>query len=137
MKSCNSPPAIGSIEGVTDMIDETVIIEVKVNGFVHRVMLDSGAAVSVVSLGTLKQLKLLDKVKHEGHQLKSFNNASVTAAGYTTLQIVVGRTPICQKFSVINDENGNSSMILGRDFQRQFGSTTFDWQNGVVHLGKE
>ena len=83
-------------------------------------MLDSFASVSVVSLQVLRELQLLDKVIDNPHELRSSNNPSITVVGYANLQTTVDQTIIYHKFSVIEDENKDSAIILGRDFKKSF-----------------
>ena len=109
------------------------MIPVKLNGVKTVVMLDSGAQPSVIDTASL------DKVGSEytihPSRVHGVCATPIKTKGFVDLEVTVGiGGPLKQRFVVL--ESVEQTVILGRDFLKQFQSNEFDWQNHRVRLGR-
>ena len=100
-------------------------------GISTNVLVDSGAALSIIDSTTLDRLHIPLKI--------STSNETLTDAlkGYGTaiVHILGPSQPIAQKFQII-DSWEPVSILLGRDFLQKFGRVTFDFHKNRVQLGR-
>ena len=115
--------------------DETVIVDVKIEGHKFEALLDSGAGVSVTDIDTVRALGLEDKILRVEEDLRAFDNDIKKSIGSINLHVKVCKILKQQIFKVIKSK-GSMTTVLGRDFLSKHSSTEFDWQNGQVRLGK-
>ena len=93
-------PGVGKVSK-TEVPEETVIIEVKVNDKGYQAMLDSGAAVSVIDVAALETPQLSKEIATDSQVLRSFDNAEIQAIGYANLKIIVEKSVVKHPLSVI------------------------------------
>ena len=114
----------------------TVVLKAKLEGVFSNVLLDSGAAISVIDSKTLKNLKLAVKIHASSEQLIDASGNNMTITGFVTLNVnIFGlMKPVLQRYHIV-DSHSPISILLGRDFLQTFGQVTFDFDNNRVRLG--
>ena len=99
-----------------------------------RALLDTGAKVSVMDVGTMRELKLEHKLMPSRGQVFGVCNIPVRVIGYVDAPIKI--TNESSKVSRIQVLEGHGqALLLGRQFMQLFGCVTFDWSKGTVGLG--
>ena len=59
----------------------------------------------------------------------------VEVRGYVDVEIqVADETPVVTRMKVLNSQE--TTILLGREFLRKFGSVTFDFDKGMISLGR-
>ena len=127
--------AITEKETSRSVPEETVVINVSIENIICDAMIDSGAALSVIDERTIHKLNL--KIQPLKKDLRAFDNSIVKSPGFVELCVKIGTKSIIHKFVVITDQQGKSVLVLGRDFQKCFSQTIFDWKHQRVCLGNE
>ena len=114
----------------------TVILKAELNGQLTNVLLDSGAGVSIIDERSLNQLKGSVEKFHVGENLIDASGNRVDIVGKVRVKVLFkgSRQPIFHEFRVVNT-NTCTSILLGRDFLKRFGSVTFDFETNKVKLG--
>ena len=122
------------VEGEEHLDERSATISVKVNGMTTRALLDTGAKVSVMDVGTMRELKLEHKLMPSRGQVFGVCNIPVRVRGYVDAPIKI--TNESSKVSRIQVLEGHGqALLLGRQFMPLFGCVTFDWSKGTVGLG--
>ena len=130
----SSESGIPSDLPVKGVPDDLVVIKIPIEGKESEAMLDSGGGLSVKDHDLAQQFKVpIEKV--EGN-LHAFDYTNVPVIGTVELKFTVGNQVMTHKCFVIDPKQKRSVMILGRDFQRKFGRTVFDWENNRIQLGE-
>ena len=114
----------------------TVVLKARLEGVFSNVLLDSGAAVSIIDSKTFENLKLAVKISASSETLTDASGNNMKITGFVTLNVnIFGlKKPVLQRFQII-DSHSPVSILLGRDFLQQFGQVTFDFDNNRVRLG--
>ena len=121
------------VEGEEHLYERSATISVKVNGMTTRALLDTGAKVSVMDVGTMRELKLEHKLMPSRGQVFGVCNIPVRVIGmWTPLSRLLTRVQRCRGFKYWK---GMDKHLLGRQFMQLFGCVTFDWSKGTVSLG--
>ena len=61
--------------------EETAVVDVLIEGKPWEAMIDSGASLSVICIGTLRELDLQHKMKPKPETLRAFDNTSIQSVG--------------------------------------------------------
>ena len=114
----------------------TVVLKARLEGAYSNVLLDSGAAVSIIDSKTLENLKLTVKISSSSETLTDASGNNMKIRGFVTLNVhILGlKKTALQRFQVV-DSHSPVSILVGRDFLRKFGQVTFDFDNNSVKLG--
>ena len=113
----------------------TVVLKARLEGVFNNVLLDSGAAVSIIDSKTLANLKLAVKINASSETLTdaSGNNMKITGSAALNVNIIGLKKPVLLRFQII-DSHSPVSILLGRDFLQKFGQVTFDFDNNRAKL---
>ena len=101
-------------------------------------VLDTGAGVSLIDLGSLEFVGLQDKIKERRKDDEGLINASggeMDIVGVVSIPIVIGNRTVTQEFKVLNSRS-HPIILLGRDFMKPFNTVKFDFVKQKVQLGK-
>ena len=99
-------------------------------------MLDTGSGTSVIDLGTLRKIGLDEHIdKSSAKMLINASGDHMEIIGSVTISVTIpGSHPLNQAFQVL-DSLSYSNILLGRDFMRQFGTVSFDFNKNKIELG--
>ena len=99
------------------------------NGRATNTVLDTGAGVSLIDLGSLEFIGLQDKIKERRKDDEGLINASGRAMdiiGTVDIPVVVHNKTVTQEFKVLNSRT-HPIILLGRDFMQPFKTVKFDF----------
>ena len=117
----------------------SVVVRAKVENIETNVMLDTGAGVSVIDVGTLERLDLMDRVSTKEWNPKCFDASGnrMKIIGSITLEtrLVDSEIILRHKFQVL-DIRSYHSIILGRDFMSNYRRVEFDFERNMIKLGQ-
>ena len=138
MRDCHNNVTMNKINESTKLPvkavpDDLVVVDLSVNGKSQPVMIDSGGGVSVIDKNTVSKLNA--KIKPVKGNLEAFDFSDVPMDGVVDLTFQIGSKEVNHRLIVIQPKKSKSVMILGRDFQRKFPRTVFDWANNRIQLG--
>ena len=84
---------------------------------------------------TMQELGLTDRLRSKTGQVYGVGGAPVTVVGSVDIPISVsGEEARWTRVHVLEGEE--QALLLGRQFLKSFGRVTFDWDEGVITLGK-
>ena len=113
----------------------SVTLEIMIEGNKKAALLDTGARPSIIDIRTLAQLGLEDKLVKSPDQVFGLCMSPVEVRGYVDVEIqVADETPVVTRMKVLNSQE--TTILLGREFLRKFGSVTFDFDKGIISLGR-
>ena len=115
--------------------DFSIVVRTEFNNSIANSIIDSGAGVSVMDLGTFESLKLTEEIKTSQSTLRDASGNAMNILGVAKIRVhVIGTDKIFdQDFNILNDRSYRS-VIMGRDLMRKFRSVTFDFENDVIFL---
>ena len=121
INSCNSP-ASG-------------IVKAEMNSKHVNGLMDTGAAVCVMDLGTLNQLVPSPKLLPTTRTLMDASRTKMDILGKFFLDVKLSgsRKTVKQKFYILNSQS-SKNVILGVDFMKKLGKVTFDFEKGVIQV---
>ena len=129
------PRRIYSVEEERRMNEESATITLTIDGSPTRVLLDTGAKINVMDVRSMRELGLGNKLIHTGGQVYGICSNPVTVKGYVKVSVKVpGERNKIECIQVLEGEE--QAILMGRQFMHKFGRIAFDWQAGVVELGK-
>ena len=115
--------------------EESATISVKIAGSTCRALLDTGAKVNVMDENTMIELGLENQLVSTGGQVYGVCCTPVTVKGYVEVSIkIAGEKDRMDRIQVLSGEE--QALLLGRKFMQKFGRIAFDWEAGVVELGR-
>ena len=115
--------------------EEAVTVEVSISGRKIAAVLDTGARLSVMDVGTLRRLGLEDEMVVVPGRVYGLCNNPVRVRGYLEVAIQVGTNDaLVERVQVL--DSTDPTLLLGRGFMGRLGSVTFDWAGGRVRLGR-
>ena len=99
-------------------------------------MMDSGAGCSVIDIGTLENIGLVENITPCDDHLVNASGEKMDIAGVVKIDVQIrGTKSVKHEFKVLNAKT-YSNVLLGRDFMKLFGSVTFDFVSNKVRLGR-
>ena len=117
---------------------DTVTLKCSIKGVPNKSVVDSGAGVSLMTNGVFKQIpgaKLLPADKN----LKDASQNDIKLLGKVSLPVQIrnvnGGTVTKNVEFYVSDCDKTSCVLLGRNFMRQFGTVSFDFDNNSITLG--
>ena len=117
----------------------TVTANATMNNCQVNVTMDSGAGCSLIDYGSLEHIGLEKEIRMQKDEKGEFINASgdeMDIVGVVDIPVVMqNKKTVIQEFKVLNSKT-HSIVLIGRDYMSKFGTVTFDFANGKVHLGK-
>ena len=102
-------------------------------------MIDSGAGCSLITKGILRKLGKAQLTPSD-RTWKDASQNNIKLIGKATLPVIINgingeKLAENIEFYVSDSENGNC-LLLGRNFMKRFGSTTFNFDRNEIRLGK-
>ena len=127
-------------EKVNVVGDCSVVVRGKINNFETNMMLDSGAGVSIIDMGTIERLGLSSDIVCNENNVSDCIDASgnkMKIIGSIGLKTELNGTSKCitHNFRVL-DTKSCHDIICGRDFMRHYGSIEFNFNTGAIKVGK-
>ena len=104
-------------------------------------MLDSGAVCSLMDFGIVRSIGLDHSIKRTPNNMTnnltevSGNKLNIIGTVEVPLKICKSAPTIIHTFKVL-DSNTNSTLLLGRDLMKKYGTVNFDFDSGFVRLGR-
>ena len=115
--------------------ERSATVTVQVDGKTVRALLDTGARVNVMDRKALGSLGLDDKLIQAQTQVYGVCSTPVQVVGYVNVSIKIpGERAHTEKILVLEGEE--QALLLGRRFMERFGRVVFDWNEGVIEIGK-
>ena len=99
-------------------------------------VLDTGAGVSLIDLGSLEFIGLQDKIEDRREDDEDLVNASGRAmdiVGVVNIPVVIRRKTVVQEFKVLNSKS-YPIILLGQDFMQPFNTVKFDFVKQKAQL---
>ena len=127
-----------------DTINENADFSVVVRGMINdnptNVMLDTGASLSVIDMGTIDHMKLVDNIRSIPNNSPKCIDASANLMqiiGTVELKVKLIGTAnvIIHKFRVLNTQS-SSNIIFGRDLMKKYDNIEFDFTNNRIRVGR-
>ena len=104
-------------------------------GQIIATILDTGARPSVIDTHTLDSLGLRERLVPKESTVYGLCETPVLVQGFVNVSVEVpGEVPIQSRIFVIRD--CEPTMLMGRQFLRQFGKVSFNWDEGTIEIGK-
>ena len=120
--------------GVSNQADERAAsISVKIGDSTICALLDTGAKVNVMDVQTMRELGLTNRLRAETGHVFGVGGAPVTVVGKVDIPISDEEARWTRVHILEGEEQ---ALLLGRQFLRSFGREMFDWDKGVITLGK-
>ena len=108
----------------------------KLESKIVNAMMDSGAGCSVIDIGTLENIGLVENITSCDDHLVNASGDEMDIAGVVNINVQIqGTKSVKHEFKVLNAKT-YSNVLLGRDFMKLFGSVTFDFISNKVRLGR-
>ena len=113
----------------------SIVLKTEFNGVMANSILDSGAGVSVMDVGTYEKLKLSDNMKPTNDILRDASGNTMEILGVAKMKVhVIGSSrTFIHEFNILNSRS-NHNVIMGRDLMKKFGTVTFDFENDKISL---
>ena len=129
------PRRIYTVDGNGQWSEEAATIAIEIAGVTTRALLDTGARISVMDMKSMNRLGLQHKLVATGGQVYGICNSPVSVIGYVEAQINVSgdKNPV-ERIQVLRGDE--QTLLLGRQFMQKFDRVVFDWNSGVVELGR-
>ena len=120
-----------------DAVSSSVVIAAKLRDLNTHVMLDTGSGTSVIDLGTLQKIGLVNgSDRSSAKSLIIASGDQIKILGSVFIRVTIpGSQPREQAFQVL-DSVTYSNILPGRDFMRNFGTVRFDFKENQIELGK-
>lgn len=97
-------------------------------------LLDTGARPSVIDMATLEQIGLAGRLIRLPEQVYGLCKSPVGVKGYIHVEIQMDKgDPVVTRMKVLDSRE--PTVLLGREFLKEFGSVTFDFAQGRIGLG--
>ena len=105
-----------------------------------NVMLDTGAGLSIIDMGTLEHMKLVPYIDTTtNYAVKcldaSGSNMNIIGSIELNTELVGTNLKITHMFRVLNAKSGRS-IIIGRDLMRKYGNVEFDFTKNIIRVGE-
>lgn len=113
----------------------SIIVKTKFNDVMANSILDSGAGVSVMDLGTYEKLKLPKKINPSNDSLRdaSGNMMEILGVADVDVHVIGSNRTFSHEFKILNSYS-NQNVIMGRDLMKKFRTVTFDFENDIIDL---
>ena len=119
--------------------DTTALVRAKLQNKDTNALLDSGAGRSVIDKGSVEEIGLSDEISPFPPGRSDLANTSgelMDMCGIINIKVQInGCESVVHQFEVLNSKTF-STVLLGRDFLRKFGSVTFNFDKNRVKLGR-
>ena len=98
-------------------------------------MFDTGAGRSVIDVGSLEYIGLVDAIKKTPDGLVNASGDSMEVLGVVNIAVKIqNMRTVTHEFTVINTKS-YKNILIGRDFMKQFKRVTFDFEKNRLRLG--
>ena len=117
---------------------DSVSIQARLNDVNFNCLIDSGAGVSLVTKGIVKKLGI-SKLQPPDKILKDASGNKIEMVGKTILRVKLrgenGDVVTKETEFYVSDSENMNCVLLGRNFMKSFGTTTFDFVHNKIKLG--
>ena len=116
----------------------SIVTKTKFNNVVANSILDSGAGVSVMDLGTFESLKIGGKIRaiekcNDVLRDASDNQMDILGIAKIKVHVCGSGKHFNHNFRILNHRSYRN-VIMGRDLMRKFKVVTFDFEKNAIHL---